>query len=202
MLFNATSRALLIPWRSNSPRPWKGPCPSYLFGAVRCPTRPSMRSLRSSMPVAVDRLLREPQPLSAPGPTIRGSQTGSSIYAPWVLLYRSEKPPSLTPRVLPDCMPKAGAPPVVVRLSDAYLNGPIETERSTVWHGRCKPIVDSQFVVVAEESREMIGLACAYGATDPQGGTLVDNLPMAVAHKRRGIGARLMSEVASWSARR
>lgn len=85
-------------------------------------------------------------------------------------------------------------------LSDTYLDGPVETERAQLWHRRFAQPAANQYVVVAEAAEQIVGFACAYGAEDPTWGTLLENLHVAQDHKRRGIGARLVAQVASWSA--
>jgi ribosomal protein S18 acetylase RimI-like enzyme len=84
-------------------------------------------------------------------------------------------------------------------LSDAYLDGPIDAERSELWRGRFARPERNQFIVVAESQGKVMGFACAYGGQDPQWGTFIDNLHVAPEHKRKGIGARLMERLASWS---
>jgi ribosomal protein S18 acetylase RimI-like enzyme len=86
-------------------------------------------------------------------------------------------------------------------LSDAYLDGPIEAERSALWRGRLEQPAGNQFVVVAESAGKMVGFACAYGGEDQKWGTFLDNLHVTPDRKRRGIGAQLMGAVAAWSAR-
>ena len=86
-------------------------------------------------------------------------------------------------------------------LSDTYLNGPIEEERAAIWRERFERPTENQFVAVAEDRGQVVGFVCAYGGDDKQWGTFLDNLHVAGEYKRRGIGARLMAEVAAWSAR-
>ena len=86
-------------------------------------------------------------------------------------------------------------------LSDAYLDGPIDAERAALWRGRLGQPAKNQLVLVAESAGQMVGFACAYGGHDPQWGAFLDNLHVVPELKRQGIGARLMGEVASWSAR-
>jgi ribosomal protein S18 acetylase RimI-like enzyme len=86
-------------------------------------------------------------------------------------------------------------------LSDAYLDGPIEAERAALWRGRLGQPAEYQLVLVAESAGRIVGFACAYGGHDPQWGTFLDNLHVVPELKRQGIGAQLMREVASWSAR-
>ncbi|MEX0958496.1 MAG: GNAT family N-acetyltransferase [Burkholderiales bacterium] len=86
-------------------------------------------------------------------------------------------------------------------LSDAYLDGPIESERAELWRARLTQPAANQFVVIAESRGQAVGFACAYGGEDPQWGTFLDNLHVLPEFKRQGIGAQLMREVAAWSAR-
>ena len=86
-------------------------------------------------------------------------------------------------------------------LSDEYLDGPIEAERSSVWRGRLSQATEDQLVLVAESSGQVVGFACAYGGHDQQWGTFLDNLHVVPELKRQGIGALLIGEVAGWSAR-
>ncbi|HZP87152.1 MAG TPA: GNAT family N-acetyltransferase [Burkholderiales bacterium] len=86
-------------------------------------------------------------------------------------------------------------------LSDAYLAGPIETERVAVWRARFESSAQNQYVAVAESRDQIVGFVCAYGGHDPQWGTLIDNLHVLPEHKRQGFGAQLMAHVASWSAK-
>lgn len=85
-------------------------------------------------------------------------------------------------------------------LSDAYLSGPIAAERTQVWRERFAQPPAGQYAAVAEIDGGIAGFVCAYGGHDPQWGTFIDNLHVLPAHKRHGIGARLMRLAASWSA--
>lgn len=84
-------------------------------------------------------------------------------------------------------------------LSDTYLNGGIEAERAAAWAQRLADPEPGQHVLVAELDNTLAGFACALGASDLRFGTRLDNLHVAQAFHRRGIGARLMSSVAEWS---
>lgn len=86
-------------------------------------------------------------------------------------------------------------------LSDAYLDGPIEAERLTVWRQRLEQPASNQFVMLAHQHEQAAGFICAYGAEDPTWGTFIDNLHVAHEFKRQGIGASLMQRVAAWSRR-
>ena len=81
---------------------------------------------------------------------------------------------------------------------DAYLDGPVVEDRLTTWRARFDPPAENQFVLLAEEEGELIGFACVYGADDPTWGSLLDNLHVDPAHQSKGIGGKLMVEVATW----
>jgi ribosomal protein S18 acetylase RimI-like enzyme len=83
---------------------------------------------------------------------------------------------------------------------DAFLDGDLVGERLRVWRERLdRPRVD-QFVQLAVAGTSLVGFVCAYGAHDPAWGSLVDNLHVATAAKRSGIGAVLMRQAGAWLA--
>ena len=84
-------------------------------------------------------------------------------------------------------------------LSDAFLDGDILAERTTVWFSRLLSAPSQQLVLVAQRSDLLLGFACAYLDSDPAWGTLVDNLHVAESFHRQGVGASLLSEVLHWS---
>lgn len=84
-------------------------------------------------------------------------------------------------------------------LSDAYLSGPIAAERSAVWRERFANPPAGQYVAIAELDGDIAGFVCAYGGHDARWGTFIDNLHVLPAHKRLGLGARLMRDAAAWS---
>lgn len=81
---------------------------------------------------------------------------------------------------------------------DAYLDGEVFEDRLRVWRKRLSRPAPDQLVVLAEQGEELIGFACAYAAADPAWGSLLDNLHVRSAHQGRGIGERLVAEVAAW----
>lgn len=83
--------------------------------------------------------------------------------------------------------------------TDAYLDSDeILSERSTRWSNRFDNPDPKQLVLVVEVDDRLAGFVCAFGDADPQHGTLIDNLHVRKELQRRGIGKRLMSEVAKW----
>ncbi len=82
--------------------------------------------------------------------------------------------------------------------SDAFLDGELPEERLGVWRKRLDDPPGNQFVQVAVDGAELVGFVCAYGAHDPQWGSFVDNLHVADASKRNGIGSSLMGHAGAW----
>lgn len=87
-------------------------------------------------------------------------------------------------------------------LADAYLDGRIAADRQALWAERFAKPAANQHVLVAETDDALVGFACAFGAHEPQWGTLLENLHVAPALKRSGIGSHLVREVLLWSQRR
>jgi len=85
-------------------------------------------------------------------------------------------------------------------LSDAYLDGPAPAERAALWEQRFREPKPNQHVIVAEADGRLTGFACAFGADDPQWGTLLDNLHVAPDLKGRGLGKALLRAIAEWCA--
>jgi GNAT superfamily N-acetyltransferase len=81
---------------------------------------------------------------------------------------------------------------------DEYLDGDVVEDRLRVWNERLSAPAPNQFVVLAEEDDELIGFACAYGGNDETWGSLLDNIHVRPEHQGRGVGARLVAEVAAW----
>jgi ribosomal protein S18 acetylase RimI-like enzyme len=82
--------------------------------------------------------------------------------------------------------------------TDAFLDGELPEERMRVWRARLDRPRENQFVLLAFDGAKLVGFICAYGADDPQWGSLVDNLHVARDAKRTGIGASLMRQAAVW----
>lgn len=79
-----------------------------------------------------------------------------------------------------------------------YANGPILAERLAAWQERLSEPASGQYVVVAEDDGAIVGFACALADDDSELGTLLDNLHVRLALHRRGIGKRLVIEIARW----
>jgi ribosomal protein S18 acetylase RimI-like enzyme len=83
---------------------------------------------------------------------------------------------------------------------DAFLDGDLPGERLRVWHERLDRPARNQLVQLAVDGTNLVGFVCAYGAHDPQWGSLVDNLHVADSSKRSGIGSALMRQAGAWLA--
>jgi ribosomal protein S18 acetylase RimI-like enzyme len=84
--------------------------------------------------------------------------------------------------------------------SDAFLDRELPDERLRVWRDRLDERPRNQFVEIAVDGTELVGFVCAYGAHEPRWGSFVDNLHVAKAAKRTGIGASLMRRAGAWLA--
>lgn len=85
--------------------------------------------------------------------------------------------------------------------SDAFLDRELPDERLRVWRARLEAPPRNQRVQLAVDAMSLVGFVCAYGAQDSRWGSLVDNLHVAHAVKRSGIGASLMRHAGGWLAR-
>jgi GNAT superfamily N-acetyltransferase len=85
-------------------------------------------------------------------------------------------------------------------LSDAYLAEEIASERAAFWAKCLESGLPSQFIVVAEAERQIVGFACAYANADAQWGALLDNIHVSQALQGKQIGTRLMGAIARWCA--
>ncbi len=83
-------------------------------------------------------------------------------------------------------------------MADAFLDGELPEERLRVWRKRLDDPLGNQFVQVAFDCADLVGFVCVYGAHDPQWGSFVDNLHVAHASKRNGIGSSLMGQAGVW----
>ena len=78
-------------------------------------------------------------------------------------------------------------------LSDAYLDGPIEAERSAFWRTRyAEPPVGLWTVMAEDRAGVPIGFLCLLADHDVHWGTLIDNLHADPDRKGQGIGRSLM----------
>jgi GNAT superfamily N-acetyltransferase len=95
--------------------------------------------------------------------------------------------------------------------SDEFLDGDLQTERVAVWSERLRGYAGANpdragpdgtgpdgpsHTVVAEDGDELVGFVHTVFEADPRWGALIDNLHVAYAEKRRGIGSRLLTVTA------
>src|ERR1700679_3094391 len=83
-------------------------------------------------------------------------------------------------------------------LSDEYLNEKLESERLSIWKRRLGFPKTNQYVTVAEQESQIVGFACAFGAEDELLGTMLDNLHVSTSQKGKGIGRKLVRDIAFW----
>jgi GNAT superfamily N-acetyltransferase len=83
-------------------------------------------------------------------------------------------------------------------LSDDYLDGDVASERISFWKQRFHNPKANQYIIVAEDEGVVMGFACAYVNEDAQWGFMLDNLHVLPTRKGRGIGSKLIGDVASW----
>jgi ribosomal protein S18 acetylase RimI-like enzyme len=81
-------------------------------------------------------------------------------------------------------------------LSDQYLDGDLESDRTRVWVERLTTPKAKQRVVLAQISDQLAGFACAFGSEDPDLGALLDNLHVRHDFQHQGIGSQLMMQIA------
>jgi GNAT superfamily N-acetyltransferase len=82
-------------------------------------------------------------------------------------------------------------------LSDEYLDTRAHSERAVLWQTRFSEKAGKPFfVVLAEIGAQLAGFACVFPNEDPIFGSFVDNLHITPELKRKGIGRRLLAEVA------
>jgi GNAT superfamily N-acetyltransferase len=82
-------------------------------------------------------------------------------------------------------------------LRDDFLSGPVLSNRRELWDARfAQPSAADQIVLVDDCAGEIQGFACAFLDADPDWGTLLDNLHVIPNLKGKGLGRRLLSEVA------
>ena len=82
--------------------------------------------------------------------------------------------------------------------SDDFLANDALGDRKAIWNKRLAAPVPGQFVMVAEESSELLGFVCLFAGYDDHYGCLLDNLHVAPGHQRRGIGKQLTLNAMAW----
>ena len=70
------------------------------------------------------------------------------------------------------------------------------TDRNAVWAERLQRPKSNQRVIVSRPSDTLLGFACAFVGEDTEWGSLLDNIHVAQAARRKGVGSMLLVEVA------
>ncbi len=81
-------------------------------------------------------------------------------------------------------------------LSDHYLDYEVEKDRLDTWHQRLQAPANNQFITVAMSDDVIVGFCCVFLNDDPDFGSLIDNLHVAPALRKFGIGKMLVKESA------
>jgi ribosomal protein S18 acetylase RimI-like enzyme len=76
--------------------------------------------------------------------------------------------------------------------SEAFLDGDVVADRLAVWTGRLRNPDPRRCTILAEDGG-LVGFANTVLDDDPRWGALLDNLHVADARRRRGIGSRLLT---------
>ena len=81
--------------------------------------------------------------------------------------------------------------------ADAFLDGDVEPERRHEWSRRLQePDRGGAATILAEQGGSLLGFVHVIFDDDPTWGALVDNIHVAVAGQRSGLGTRLMAAAA------
>ena len=77
--------------------------------------------------------------------------------------------------------------------SDRFLDGAVFQDRRHAWTTRLQDESSSAITLVARAGTELAGFAHTIREEDPMWGALLDNLHVAPAFKRQGVGRKLMA---------
>jgi GNAT superfamily N-acetyltransferase len=83
-------------------------------------------------------------------------------------------------------------------MPDAFLDGDVVADRLQLWHDRLAHDRPNQFVCLVKDGANLVGFICAIGNEDPVWGSYIENMHVAQAYKRQGIGTELMQAAAVW----
>jgi len=81
-------------------------------------------------------------------------------------------------------------------LSERYLAGDIVADRYALWKSRLSTPPENQYVVLAENDRELVGFACVLFDDTQDWGSLLDNIHVRQDEQRAGLGTALLQAVA------
>lgn len=83
-------------------------------------------------------------------------------------------------------------------LGSEFLKHDVLEERSTIWQTRLINPPFNQHVLLIEEGGLLCGFICAFGNHDFEKGTMIDALHVDPAFRGKGVGVRLLAEMAKW----
>ena len=85
-------------------------------------------------------------------------------------------------------------------LPDAYLGGPIASERLALWRSRlASPDAERLFVLLAESGAALVGFVCVLLDEESQRGACLDNLHVLSGWRGRGLGRALFGRATRWA---
>jgi GNAT superfamily N-acetyltransferase len=83
-------------------------------------------------------------------------------------------------------------------LEPAFLSGPVEADRFSLWTDRLEHPAPEQIVLLAEQpDGEGVGFICAYYDADESWGSWIDNLHVLPSMRGRRLGERLLCSIAA-----
>ncbi len=83
-------------------------------------------------------------------------------------------------------------------MRDEFLDGDVLADRRHAWRDLLASVGPGKLVLLAEEDRDLAGFICVTGDQDVLWGSYIDNLHVASAYMRRGVGRELMAHAARW----
>src|SRR5690349_4198483 len=76
-------------------------------------------------------------------------------------------------------------------MRDEFLDGDVLTDRCRAWRDLMATLGAGRFVLLAEDGADLAGFICVTGNEDVLWGSYIDNLHVADAYMRRGVGRAL-----------
>ncbi|OAJ95710.1 GNAT family N-acetyltransferase [Vibrio bivalvicida] len=83
-------------------------------------------------------------------------------------------------------------------LGKEFLECEVLEERKSIWQTRLINPPFNQHVLLIEEGGLLCGFICAFGNHDFEKGTIIDALHVDLAYRGKGLGVKLIAEMAKW----
>lgn len=83
-------------------------------------------------------------------------------------------------------------------LGKEYLDNEVLEDRLVIWQTRLTNPPYNQHVLMLEDNGMLCGFICAFGNHDFEKGTMIDAIHVSDAFRGRGLGVRLLEEMAKW----